>query len=146
MRELAPSAMLSRPHGLDFAARFYNYRLLMKRFAPCIRGRPGAVAALAAFLLTGVIAPVTVLAADAAAAKPTLEELIKPPQTLSVTLSRTGSHLAVLTPYRNRINIAVIDMATRKGTLITNFEDFDVISANWVGDDRLVFSLGQLNE
>ena len=117
----------------------------MNRFLLGIRGLRGAVVALAAFLAVGMVTPVTATAAEPGG-KPTLEELIRPPQTLSVAMSRSGSHLAVLTPYHGRINIAVIDMATRKGTLITNFEDFDVISVNWVGDERLVFSLGQLNE
>jgi dipeptidyl aminopeptidase/acylaminoacyl peptidase len=43
------------------------------------------------------------------------------------------------------MNIAVIDMKTRNATLITNFEEFDVVELHWVGEERLVFSLGQLN-
>ena len=30
-------------------------------------------------------------------------------------------------------------------TVLTSFEEFDVIGGRWVGDDRLVFTLGQLN-
>src|SRR5690349_10094306 len=76
---------------------------------------------------------------------PTLEELLKPPTTALPTLSRTGKYLAITTPVAGRMNVAVIDMATRKGTLLTNFDDFDVVELHWVGDDRLVFSLGQRN-
>ncbi|MEO7760968.1 MAG: hypothetical protein ABIS68_03540, partial [Casimicrobiaceae bacterium] len=99
--------------------------------------------------LCAVGAALTLIATPARAAeptgKPTLEELIRPPTTLSVVLSRSGKYLAVLTPYKERMNIAVIDMATRKGTLVTNYEDFDVVGLAWVGDDRMVYSLGQLN-
>lgn len=77
--------------------------------------------------------------------QPTLEELLRPPTTASPTLSRSAKHLAVTTPYKGRMNLAVIDMATRKGEMLTSFEDFDVLNARWVGDERLVFTLGQRN-
>ena len=109
------------------------------------RGRfRAAVLALAAAIAAAAVAPAVATAAEPTA-QPTLEELLKPPQTLNVTLSRNGEYMAVTTPYKNRMNVAVIEMATRKGTLITNFEDFDVVSMAWVGNDRILFSLGQLN-
>jgi dipeptidyl aminopeptidase/acylaminoacyl peptidase len=39
----------------------------------------------------------------------------------------------------------VIDMESRKGTIITGYENYDVVGINWVGDDRIVYSLGQFN-
>jgi dipeptidyl aminopeptidase/acylaminoacyl peptidase len=107
-------------------------------------GVRAASVALAAFGALAALAPVPTLAAEPAA-QPTLEELLKPPSTLNVTLSRNGEFMAVTTPYKGRMNVAIIDMASRKGTLVTNFEEFDVISVDWVGNERLVFSLGQLN-
>ena len=79
------------------------------------------------------------------AGQPTLEELLRPPTTANPILSRTGKYFAVTTPHKGRMNLAVIDMTTRKGNLLTSFEDFDVLGVHWVGDDRLVFTLGQLN-
>ncbi|MEO8134977.1 MAG: prolyl oligopeptidase family serine peptidase [Betaproteobacteria bacterium] len=77
--------------------------------------------------------------------QPTLEELLRPPRAANPTLSRSGKYFAITTPHKGRMNLVVIDMATRKGNLLTSFEDFDVIRVRWVGDDRLVFTLGQLN-
>ncbi|MBU6438540.1 MAG: hypothetical protein KGQ77_13515, partial [Betaproteobacteria bacterium] len=36
-------------------------------------------------------------------------------------------------------------MDTRKATVLTDFSDFDVLSPSWVGNDRLLFTLGQFN-
>ena len=33
-------------------------------------------------------------------------------------------------------------METRKGDLLTRYENFDVVNAHWVGDERLIYSLG----
>ena len=43
------------------------------------------------------------------------------------------------------MNLLVVDMETQKGQPLTLFDDFDVINVSWVGDDRLMFSLGQFN-
>ena len=48
-------------------------------------------------------------------------------------------------PVRGKMNLAIVDLETRKGTAITNFADFDVLGFHWVGNDRLVFNLGQIN-
>ena len=86
------------------------------------------------------------LAAGAFAAEPlTVEEIWKSPSLSGPILSRSGKYLAATAPHKGRMNLLVIDLATRKGTLLTSFEDFDVISPAWVGDERLVFSLGQAN-
>jgi dipeptidyl aminopeptidase/acylaminoacyl peptidase len=115
-----------------------------------LRTRAGRLAAPAALLVSMLAALASMLAGQPAAAAepsapPTLEELLKPPTTALPTLSRTGKYLAITTPVKDRMNIAVIDMTSRKGTLLTNFEDFDVVELHWVGDERLVFSLGQRN-
>jgi dipeptidyl aminopeptidase/acylaminoacyl peptidase len=76
---------------------------------------------------------------------PSLEELFKQPTLADVTLSVSGKYLAATAPNRGRMNLVVIDLETRKGTLLTSFEDFDVIGVRWVEDERLLFSLGQRN-
>lgn len=83
--------------------------------------------------------------ASAADAPFTLEEFFKNPSLAGPTLSRTGKYLAATAPLKGRMNLMVLDLETRKGTLLTSFEDFDVINIRWVGDERIVFSLGQAN-
>jgi dipeptidyl aminopeptidase/acylaminoacyl peptidase len=75
----------------------------------------------------------------------TLEEYFKNPSLAGPTLSRSGKYLAATAPLKGRMNLMVLDLDTRKGTLLTSFEDFDVINIRWVGDERIVFSLGQAN-
>jgi dipeptidyl aminopeptidase/acylaminoacyl peptidase len=74
-----------------------------------------------------------------------LEDYLRAPSIASPALSRNGQYFAVTAPVKGRMNLVVIDVKTRNATAITNFTDFDVINVNWVGNDRLVFSLGQFN-
>ena len=74
-----------------------------------------------------------------------LADYLKPPQYGTVRLSPDGRYLAVSTPVNGRLNLAVVDLQTRKGTALTNFADFDVLGTTWVGNERLVFTLGQSN-
>lgn len=91
-------------------------------------------------------------AAPAVAAPPSplaktlsIEDIWKSPRLDGLTLSRSGKYLAATAPSRGRMNLLVIDMETQKGQSLTSFDDFDVINVSWVGDDRLMFSLGQFN-
>ena len=74
-----------------------------------------------------------------------LEELFRNPSLANVTLSSSGKYLAATAPHKGRQNLMVMDLETRKGSLLTAFDNFDVIEVNWVGDERLVFSLGHAN-
>ncbi len=74
-----------------------------------------------------------------------LEDYVKPPAFTRPSLSPDGRYLVVSVPVNGKMNLAVVDLETRKGTAITNVSDFDVLGAHWVGNDRLVFNLGQLN-
>ena len=114
----------------------------MNAILPRARNLRAALLGLA--LAAGAIAAPLPAAAAEPAGQPTLEELLRQPSTANPILSRSGKHLAVTTPHKGRMNLAVIDLATRKGDLLTSFEEFDVIGVRWVGDDRLVFTLGQL--
>lgn len=75
----------------------------------------------------------------------TVEDIWKSPSLAGPTLSRSGKYLAATAPFKGRMNLLVMDMETRKGNLLTAFDDYDVINVAWVGDDRLLFSLGQAN-
>jgi dipeptidyl aminopeptidase/acylaminoacyl peptidase len=75
-----------------------------------------------------------------------VEDFYKAPAYGLVRASRNGRYLAVTVPtHNNRLNLAVVDLETRQGTTITSFRDFDVVgsSVRWVGNERLVFSVGQ---
>ena len=102
------------------------------------------------FLFAGALLALAVSAAYAQSpslpdAPPPLEFYLKQPQFSRPNLSPDGRYVAVSVPVNGRLNLAVVDMQTRKGTALTNFSDFDVIGAVWVGNDRLLFSLGQVN-
>jgi dipeptidyl aminopeptidase/acylaminoacyl peptidase len=85
-------------------------------------------------------------AAAAADAPPlTIEEAWKPPQLRGVTLSRDGKQMAATVPSNGRMNLAVIDIDKRSVAMVTGYDDFDVLNAAWVGNERLLYSLGQLN-
>jgi dipeptidyl aminopeptidase/acylaminoacyl peptidase len=43
------------------------------------------------------------------------------------------------------MNIAIVDLEERKVSVITNERVFDILGVRWVGNERLVFSLGQFN-
>jgi dipeptidyl aminopeptidase/acylaminoacyl peptidase len=84
--------------------------------------------------------------AAAAAQEPLrVEDILKPPAYADPQLSDSGRYFAVTIPINGRLNLAVVDLETRKGTALTNFKDFDVIAYTWAGDERLVFTLGQRN-
>jgi len=72
-----------------------------------------------------------------------LEEYMRLPAYSSPRISRNGKYFAVTIPINGRLNLAVVDLDTRKGTALTNFDNFDVLGIRWVGNDRLLFTLGQ---
>jgi len=79
------------------------------------------------------------------AAQPSIEDIWRLPAFIGPTLSPNGQYFAVTTPIKGRMNLAVIDLATRKAVGLTNFDNYDVVDVHWVGNERLVFSLGQYN-
>lgn len=76
---------------------------------------------------------------------PPIEDFWKLPAFTNPVLSANGRYFAVTAPVRGRLNLFVIDMVERKGTALTGYDDFDVIAVQWVGNERLVYSLGQFN-
>lgn len=83
---------------------------------------------------------------DAPAASPvTIEELLRPPQLSGVNISNNGRYMVTTMPLKGRMNLAVIDLETRKASALTNYDDFDVLGPTWVGNERIIYSLGQAN-
>lgn len=101
---------------------------------------------LAAVVLASLAAGAAAQSATASTAPPlTVEDMLKPAAYASPVLSRNGRHFAVTVPINGRRNLAVIDLETRNGVALTNFRDFDVLGVTWVGNDRLLYTLGQAN-
>lgn len=96
------------------------------------------VALVAAACLSGV--------AHAQSNPLTVEDLYKPPAYGQVTASRDGKNLAVTVPSSTgRLNLAIVDLETRKGELLTSFRDFDVSIVGWVGNQNILFTVFQYN-
>ncbi|KPF70506.1 hypothetical protein IP84_02060 [beta proteobacterium AAP99] len=74
-----------------------------------------------------------------------VEDFVRQPALTQPIMSRSGRYFASTAPSRGRMNLVVMDLQTRQGSLLSSLSDFDVISINWVGEDHLVFSLGQQN-
>jgi dipeptidyl aminopeptidase/acylaminoacyl peptidase len=74
-----------------------------------------------------------------------VQDFVRYPAIASPVLSRNGKFFAATAPINGRMNLVVIDLETRKGNALTNFSNFDVISVNWVGNDRILYTLGQFN-
>jgi acetyl esterase/lipase len=96
-----------------------------------MRSRLAVAACLFAFLSAAHAQPI-----------PT-EDLMKPAAFSRPALSASGRYVAVLTPVKNRLQLVVVDLETKKAERITDMDDFDVMSHTWVGDDRILFSLGR---
>lgn len=56
-------------------------------------------------------------------------------------LSPDGKYIAALREYKGRINVTVVDLATKKPFIVTSFSDADVANLSWVNSQRLIFSL-----
>jgi dipeptidyl aminopeptidase/acylaminoacyl peptidase len=74
-----------------------------------------------------------------------VKDFVRYPDIASPVLSNNGKFFAATAPINGRLNLVVIDLETRKGAALTNFANFDVISVNWVGNDRILYTIGQFN-
>jgi len=105
-------------------------------------------ASLAAGLLLAGATP-SFAQAPAKAAAPagplTVEDIWKSPSLSNITLSRDGKYMAATAPVRGRMNLVVIELQSRNALALTGFDNFDVLNVNWVGNNRLLYSLGQVN-
>ena len=79
------------------------------------------------------------------AAPLSIEDVWRPPAFMGPTLSADGQYFAVTMPIKGRMNLAVVDLASRKAAVLTSYDDYDVLDVHWVGNERLVYRLGQIN-
>lgn len=85
-------------------------------------------------------------AAAAAAARLPVETFFKNPDVLDAQLSPSGTQLALTTAAgTKRVGLFVIDLgASGKAARTAAFHDADVVRFNWVNNNRLVFSVADL--
>jgi dipeptidyl aminopeptidase/acylaminoacyl peptidase len=74
-----------------------------------------------------------------------IEDVWRPPAYANPVLSENGRYFAISVPVGGKMNIAVIDLEERKASVITNERTYDILGVRWVGNERLVFTLGQFN-
>lgn len=101
--------------------------------------------------LRGLLLAVGATVAGLGAASPALAQpipiadLFRPPAYANPTLSQNGRYFAVSVPIGGKMNLAIVDLEERKVSVLTNERTFDVLGVRWVGNERLVFTLGQFN-
>ncbi|MBI3714653.1 MAG: S9 family peptidase, partial [Betaproteobacteria bacterium] len=66
---------------------------------------------------------------------------MKRPEFVAMSISPKGDRLAALSPYKGRDNLVVIDLGKRTRTIITSFENYDVVRFNWINNDRILLSV-----
>jgi dipeptidyl aminopeptidase/acylaminoacyl peptidase len=74
-----------------------------------------------------------------------IEDIWRQPDLSGLTLARDGKSMAATVPFKGRMNLAVIDLETRKSNLLSGYDDYDVLGVTWVGSEYLLYSLGQFN-
>jgi acetyl esterase/lipase len=74
-----------------------------------------------------------------------IQDLFRPPAYANPVLSQNGRYFAVSVPVGGKMNIAVIDLEQRSVSVITNEREFDILNVRWVGNERLLFTLGRFN-
>jgi dipeptidyl aminopeptidase/acylaminoacyl peptidase len=74
------------------------------------------------------------------------EDFFRHPEFRDVKISPDGISLAATAPVRGRMALVAMELKTRKAIILTNFPENDVVEFHWVNNNRLVFSLGNINE
>jgi dipeptidyl aminopeptidase/acylaminoacyl peptidase len=95
-------------------------------------------AALPALLMTGMSN------AFQRTARP-VADFFRFPDVTGVSLAPGGQALLGIREVKGRRNLLVVDLKSRKASIITNFRDGDVTSARWINDRRIVFTVGDLS-
>ncbi|OWQ88514.1 hypothetical protein CDN99_16820 [Roseateles aquatilis] len=85
--------------------------------------------------------PVVGMAADAPASSLKVEDFFRNPVLSGARLSPDGKYVAGTRVTNGRSNIVVVDVATRKAKIITNFSDGDAGGLGWVNNKRLIFTV-----
>jgi dipeptidyl aminopeptidase/acylaminoacyl peptidase len=91
----------------------------------------------------GVVGPIvgSLPLVAAAQSRIPVEDFFKQPNIRGLTLAPGGKYIAGIRQVNGRANATVVDVATRKSLVVTNFRDADVAGLRWVTDNRLMFSL-----
>ena len=98
-----------------------------------------------ALFALGTVLGIAATAVPALAQPIPIADLFRPPAYASPVLSQNGRFFAVSVPVNGKMNLAIVDLEQRSVNRITDIRDFDVLDVRWVGNERLVFTLGQLN-
>jgi len=96
-----------------------------------------AVAAVAALTATGAHAQ--------SGEQLSIEDIWKQASLAGLTISPNGKYMAATMPFKGRMNLAVVDLETRKAAALSSYSDFDVQGVTWIGNDKLLYTLGQNN-
>src|SRR5258708_38095882 len=120
------SAPASRPRRFSSSIQHAAGRAMMKR-----------ILALAAALFT-------VVPAQAAEEKLSIESLFKLPQYGAMTISPDGENIAALAPVKGRQNVVVINLEKRNAIPVTGFTNRDIVAVRWLNNKRLLLSTGSL--
>jgi dipeptidyl aminopeptidase/acylaminoacyl peptidase len=75
----------------------------------------------------------------ASAAQLPLQDFFKKPQFAAFQLSPNGKELAALAPLNGRMNVVIIDLATRKPRAVTGVTQQDVSGFLWATNERILF-------
>lgn len=90
-------------------------------------------------LILGLALLFTSLSQAALAEELPLEHFFKNPEFAGFQLSPDGTRLAAMVNLKGRMNLAVIDLETRKSQAVTNVKRQDVSGFMWANNDRLLF-------
>lgn len=74
-----------------------------------------------------------------------LEEYFKLPEMAGIVISPNGKFMAATMPFKGRMNLGVVDLENRKAAALSAYTDFDVQGVRWIGNDKLLYTLGQNN-
>ena len=99
-------------------------------------------AAAVVLLALGATAALAQVQAPATTTDPvSVEQLFKPAQIASATLSPNGKFLATTANIDGRMQLAVVELETMTPKNIAGFKDIDIVSVRWLSNERLVYSV-----
>jgi dipeptidyl aminopeptidase/acylaminoacyl peptidase len=120
-------------------------RTIAALFAPTHQTRNSMKALRGLLFAIGATAGAVGALAPAFAQPIPIADLFRPPAYANPTLSQNGRYFAVSVPRNGKMNIAIVDLEERKVSVVTDEREFDILDVRWVGNERLVFTLGQAN-
>jgi len=68
-----------------------------------------------------------------------IDTFIKKPQFASFQISPNGKEMAVLAPIKERMNIVIMDLETRKPRVLTSYAEEDVSGFSWGNNERILY-------